>query len=108
MTRILLAVSLLGIAACAEIDANRDPDDPSNQPSSDTPDSLDNPKPADVRFDPVSTIMAGTDAQCMSDGPCSPACTGGMVINLHVPTGQCMTFDCSVSGGPSDVGGCHP
>lgn len=104
MLKILLCVSLLGAGACA--------DDPASDRTYVEPGSVSDPNtPATPGDDPdvpqVQAIM-GNEAQCLSDGPCSPACAGNMPIDIHVPTGECVYFDCSGEGGPSDVGGCHP
>ncbi|CAN5757714.1 hypothetical protein BH11MYX3_BH11MYX3_28590 [soil metagenome] len=105
--RILLSITLLGAAACAG-DTGSDPsptDDPGqvvNPNASDQPAGL--PQPAE----PEGIVLGQMRTVCASDGPCSPACVGGMVIDIHVPEGNCVTFDCSSVGGPTNVGGCHP
>jgi hypothetical protein len=105
MTRILLSMFLVGTAACAA--------DPASDPSAtDDPGAVGNPTTSspngDGSQDVQSFVLMGAEAQCLSDGPCSPACSAGMVINLHVPQGDCVFFDCAGDGSGLDVGGCHP
>jgi len=103
MLKILLCASLFGAAACAD-----DPTSDRSPPVGGVTDPrVSNPEGGNGDA-PNVQALAAQEAQCLSDGPCSPACSAGMVIDLHVPEGNCVTFDCSGEGGSSDLGGCHP
>ncbi len=92
--RILLSITLLAAAACAgdmgyESSATDDPGQVVNPKASDQPEGLTQPaEPEGIVLGPMRTVFA-------SDGPCRRACVGGMVIDIHVPKGNCVTFDCS-------------
>ncbi|MBL9017280.1 MAG: hypothetical protein JNL83_24040 [Myxococcales bacterium] len=101
----LAVASLVAAAACA--------DDVTNAGDPSQVNDVENPQVADEAPDgsvaPEGLVLNTRRAECASDGPCSPACaTNAMVIDLHVPTGQCITFDCTAEAGGPDVGGCHP
>jgi hypothetical protein len=102
----MLAVASLVVAAAACADdselSDRDPsqaDDVIN-PATQT-DSDSQPTQAE------GLVLMPNSVKCQSDGPCSAACSQQLVVDLHVPSGNCITFDCSWNGTP-DVGGCHP
>ena len=100
-----LAVASLVVAVACAADGSKD-GDPSQVNDVENPEVPDRP-PADSPA-PEGLVMQTRRAQCMSDGPCSAACDNAMVVDVHVPSGQCIVFDCSLEGGGPDVGGCHP
>src|SRR3954463_4211341 len=105
LTRIVLSLALVGAAACADETSDRaDLPDPGG-PDIQNPKTDDEPVP-----DAVQGLVVGPNRlQCASDGPCSPACDQSMIIDIHVPEGNCVFFDCSP--GPKNgtqVGGCPP
>lgn len=100
----MIAVASLVAAACAD-DGSKD-GDPSQANDVENPQVQDQP-PGDSPA-PEGLVLLNRRAQCMSDGPCSPSCDTATVVDVHVPSGQCVVFDCSMAGGGPDVGGCHP
>ena len=105
LIRTLAVASLLVAAACA--DDGSKTGDPSQENDVKNPETAD--KPPEGSPSPEGILLLNRRVQCMNDGPCSPSCaTNSEVIDVHVPNGQCITFDCTGQGGGPDVGGCHP
>ena len=102
--RTLAVASLLVAAACA--DEGSKTGDPSQVNDVENPEIPDQPPPGSPTTEGL--VMQTRRVQCMSDGPCSAACDDAMVVDIHVPSGQCIVFDCRLASGGPDVGGCHP
>ncbi len=104
LIRMLAVASLVVAAACAD-DASKD-GDPSQTNDVENPVVPDQPPAGSAA--PEGLVLQTRRVQCMSDGPCSAACDNATVVDVHVPSGQCIVFDCTLAGGGPDVGGCHP
>jgi hypothetical protein len=105
LIRMLAVASSLVAAACAADGSKAG--DPSQANDVENPEVGDQPPPESPA--PEGLVLNNRRAECASDGPCSPACaTNDEVIDIHVPNGQCITFDCTSDAGGTDVGGCHP
>jgi hypothetical protein len=102
----MLAVASLVVAAAACADdsdfSDRDPSQ-ANDVENPATQQTDNQTQSQAE----GLVLKPNRLQCQADGPCSPSCDQGLVIDLHVPSGNCVTFDCSWNNSP-DVGGCHP
>ena len=100
----LFAAMTLATAACATSDDGERPDniDPS------LPESAGDTE-AETSGQAVTAIGAdATDrASCQANGPCSAACDDALILELFVPEGTCVVFDCTLDGGTTRVGGCN-
>jgi len=105
LIRMLAVASLVVAAAACADDSELSDRDPSQADDVVNPATQTNP--TDQPSQAEGLVMAPNRARCASDGPCSPACDQGMLVDIHVPEGNCVVFDCSWNGTP-DVGGCHP
>ena len=106
LIRMLAVASLVVAAACAADDPSDG--DPSQSNDVQNPNVADQP-PEGSTVPAEGLVLNTRRTECASDGPCSPACaTNDEVIDIHVPNGQCVTFDCTAEGAGIDVGGCHP
>jgi hypothetical protein len=103
LIRMLAVASLVAAAACAD-DGSKDgdPSQVNDVENPEVPDQAPAGSPA-----PDGIVLLDRRVECFNDGPCSPACAD-MVVDVHVPSGQCIVFDCTGQGGEPDVGGCHP
>jgi hypothetical protein len=97
---LLFAAMSLGTAACATSDeAGRDVDP--NVPES----AEDTEAGTQIQF--VTAGAPADRASCQANGPCSSACDDALIIELFVPEGTCVVYDCTLDGGTTRVGGCN-
>ncbi|MBA3460403.1 MAG: hypothetical protein H0T46_10610 [Deltaproteobacteria bacterium] len=95
----LFSALVLTTAACASDDniVELDP----NVPES----AADTEAPTQIQFVPDQEPV--DVAACQANGPCSAACDDALILELFVPEGTCVVFDCTLDGGTTRVGGCN-